>query len=223
MRSMMLWRRRKKRRDRASGRGLRPSPAGKATWQMLDAAHGASVGTGSCVQWVDVACGESKITRIVVAGGERRRTVVVAIRADVRQGSRLAVADARSRSLDSNRWDECRGWPSGKIRSRRMDNWRRRWSVPAFGFRCSGAEAASGLLNLHAALAGAVASATPGMKLRISGRGRSESACETLFYLRIKIVVGGRGDDRVVEPAPEKPSGSGRNENLLVDLRRIVL
>ena len=115
---------------------------------MLDAAHGASVGTGSCVQRVDVACCESKITRIVVAGGERRRTVVVAIRADVRQGSRLAVADARSRSLDSNRWDECRGWPSGKIRSRRMDNWRRRWSVPAFGFRRSGAEAASGLLNL---------------------------------------------------------------------------
>ena len=73
----------------------------------MDAAHGASDCTGSGVQRIDIARGKSQITRVVVAGRVGRRTVVVAIRADIRQGPRLTAADARSRSSDSNRWN---GW-----------------------------------------------------------------------------------------------------------------
>ncbi len=65
--------------------------------QMLDAAHGACPSSGSIVQGVHSGRVEPQITRIVAARDERRRRIIVAIRADAFQGSRLTAAGARSR------------------------------------------------------------------------------------------------------------------------------
>ena len=66
---------------------------------MLDAAHGACPGSGSIVQGVHSGRVEPQITRIVAARDERRRRIIVAIRADAFQDSRLTAAGARSRSF----------------------------------------------------------------------------------------------------------------------------
>ncbi len=66
---------------------------------MLDAAHGACPSSGSIVQGVHSGRVEPQITRIVVARDERRRRIIVAIRADAFQDSRLTAAGARSRSF----------------------------------------------------------------------------------------------------------------------------
>ena len=65
---------------------------------MLDTAHGACPSSGSIVQGVHSGRIEPQITRIVAARDERRR-IIVAIRADAFQGSRLTAAGARSRSF----------------------------------------------------------------------------------------------------------------------------
>ena len=64
---------------------------------MLDAAHGEGRGPIGVVQRVDVRRVEVQVTRVVIARGVRRRGVDVAVRADIRQGSRRIVAVARSR------------------------------------------------------------------------------------------------------------------------------
>ncbi len=63
---------------------------------MLDAAHGEAVGTTRIVQRVDVRRREVQVARVGIAGTVGRRSPVITVRADVRQGSRLAVAVARS-------------------------------------------------------------------------------------------------------------------------------
>lgn len=62
-----------------------------------DAAHGETVGAGGPVQRPHVARAEEQVARIVVAGVVGRRAPDIALRADVRQGSRRVVAVARSR------------------------------------------------------------------------------------------------------------------------------
>ena len=64
---------------------------------MLDAAHGKSRCPIGVVQRVHVAGVEVQIARVSVAGSIGRRRVDVAVRADIRQGSRRIVAVARSR------------------------------------------------------------------------------------------------------------------------------
>ena len=64
---------------------------------MLDAAHGEGVGPIAVVQRVHEARVEPQTARAVIAGSVGRRRPVIAVRADVRQGSRRSVAVARSR------------------------------------------------------------------------------------------------------------------------------
>ena len=68
---------------------------------MLDAAHGKTVRAVVVVQRVHVARVEVQVARVDIAGGIRRRTPGVAIRADGRQGSRLTSAVARSNGWQS--------------------------------------------------------------------------------------------------------------------------
>ena len=62
---------------------------------MLDAAHGETVGAVVPIERVHVARVEPQIARVVIAGSVGRRRPHDALRADDRQGSRLAVAVAR--------------------------------------------------------------------------------------------------------------------------------
>ena len=71
---------------------------GEIALQMLDAAHGEAVGPVGSVQRPHVARAEEQVARIVVAGVVGRRAPDIALRADVRQGSRRVVAVARSRA-----------------------------------------------------------------------------------------------------------------------------
>ena len=64
---------------------------------MLDAAHGDTVGPVAVVQRVDDRRIEVQVARVVIACAVGRRRPTVAVRADIRQGSRLTVAVARSR------------------------------------------------------------------------------------------------------------------------------
>ena len=75
---------------------------------MLDAAHGKTVSAVVVVQRVHDACVEAQVTRVDARRGVRRRRPGVAARADIRQGSRLTVAVARSSNVNRNRWNECR-------------------------------------------------------------------------------------------------------------------
>ncbi len=68
---------------------------------MLDAAHGQGVGTVRVVQRVDVARSEVQEARVDAAGRVGRRGPIVALRADVRQGSRRVVAVARGRATSA--------------------------------------------------------------------------------------------------------------------------
>ncbi len=63
---------------------------------MLDAAHGERVGPVVVVKRVHARSIEEETARVEIAGSSRRRRPPMALRADVRQGSRLAVAVARS-------------------------------------------------------------------------------------------------------------------------------
>ena len=74
----------------------------KAAVQMLDAAHGEGRGPIGVVQRVHVARVEVQVTRVAVACGIGRRGVDVAVRADIRQGSRRIVAVARSRRSEQS-------------------------------------------------------------------------------------------------------------------------
>ena len=64
---------------------------------MLDAAHGETVRTVGVVQRVHAARVEEQTTRVVVARAVGRRRPGTALDADAAQGSRLTVAEARSR------------------------------------------------------------------------------------------------------------------------------
>ncbi len=64
---------------------------------MLDAAHGEAVGPIRVVQGVHGARIEVQVACVRIARGVGRRRPVIAVRADVRQGSRRGVAVARSR------------------------------------------------------------------------------------------------------------------------------
>ena len=73
---------------------------------MLDAAHGEGVGTVEIVHRIDVARIQSETARIARACIIRSCRPTPAARADARHGSRRVVAEARSISLKSNRWNE---------------------------------------------------------------------------------------------------------------------
>ena len=62
---------------------------------MLDAAHGIGIRTVPSIQRVHVTRVEVEVSRIIAAGDVRRRRPAVALRADVVQGTRLTVAEAR--------------------------------------------------------------------------------------------------------------------------------
>ncbi len=64
---------------------------------MLDAAHGACGRTGIGVERSDVGFGEPQKARIGISCRRGRRGPRIAAVADARQGSRVAVAVARSR------------------------------------------------------------------------------------------------------------------------------
>ena len=66
---------------------------------MLDAAHGETVSTVVVVQRIHNPRIEAQVAGVDTARGVRRRRPIVAVRADVRQGSRLAGAVTRSRIL----------------------------------------------------------------------------------------------------------------------------
>jgi len=68
---------------------------------MLDAAHGEAVSTVIVVQRVDDAGIEAQVARVGAACEVGRRRPVVTVRADIRQGSRLTVAVARSNGKQS--------------------------------------------------------------------------------------------------------------------------
>ena len=69
---------------------------------MLDAAHGEAVGAVVSIQRVHVARVEVQVARVAVACGIGRRGVDVAVRADIRQGSRRIRAVARSRRSEQS-------------------------------------------------------------------------------------------------------------------------
>ena len=64
--------------------------------QMLDAAHGKAVAASAAVVGIDVGGIESQVAHIGTARRLGRRRPAVAIRADIRQGSRRLDAEARS-------------------------------------------------------------------------------------------------------------------------------
>ena len=64
---------------------------------MLDAAHGEGVGAIVVVQRVHGARIEVQVARVAIVCAVGRRRQIVAVRADIRQGSRRNVAVARSR------------------------------------------------------------------------------------------------------------------------------
>ncbi len=76
---------------------------------MLDAAHGAGYCAIAAIQRIDVRRIETEEARIVIAGGTGRGRPRIAVRADVRQGSRVVEADARSR-----RSEQSLGWMPGR-------------------------------------------------------------------------------------------------------------
>lgn len=66
--------------------------------EFLDAAHGKGIAPDGRIQRVHVTRVEVQKARVEIAGREGRRRVIVAVRADVGQGSRIPDAEARSRS-----------------------------------------------------------------------------------------------------------------------------
>ncbi len=75
---------------------------------MLDAAHGESVRPVAVVQRIHSARVGPLKARVDIACGVGRGRPIIAVRADARQGSRLAAAVARGRGkhVKSNRWNE---------------------------------------------------------------------------------------------------------------------
>ncbi len=110
---------------------------------MLDAAHGEAVRTIIVPDRAYSRIEQSQVARIGTACLRRRRPIV-AMRTDIRQGSRRVVAVARSRrtSNHSNEWRKGRFRNKGSIRPGRLRGSHLRCE-PAPGGK------ASGLANIH--------------------------------------------------------------------------
>ena len=116
--------------------------------QMLDAAHGETVRTVVSIQWVDDGRIEVQVARVEIACGVGRGRPIVAVRADVRQGSRRsAVARSRQKRTIAG------------MNGRKKGSFRPDWDE-----KLTAQQAASGLLNLPTSLTQAVAPVIPGRR-----------------------------------------------------------